>query len=104
MNALVERIDGPESFQWLLTKFTTPEELFGPISLKALQQDRFQRITTGKLPEAEVALVDETFKASSAILNALLTLMNERVFHDDGPGALVPPDDAGGHQQRAARG
>ncbi|MCB9609913.1 MAG: AAA family ATPase [Polyangiaceae bacterium] len=90
VNALVERIDGAESFQWLLTKFTTPEELFGPISLKALQQDRFQRITTGKLPEAEVAFVDETFKASSAILNALLTLMNERVFHDDGQARSCP--------------
>jgi len=84
VNALVESIDGAQSFTWLLTKFTTPEEIFGPISLKALQQDRFARIPAGKLPEAHVGFLDETFKANSAILNALLTLANERQFHNDG--------------------
>lgn len=75
---------GGTYFEHLLTKFTTPEELFGPISLKALEQDRFARITTGRLSEVEVAFVDEVFKANSAILNSLLSLMNERVFHNDG--------------------
>jgi MoxR-like ATPase len=70
-------------FERLLTKFSTPEELFGAISLKALEQDRFSRITTGKLPEAELAFVDEVFKGNSAILNSLLSLVNERVFHND---------------------
>jgi MoxR-like ATPase len=46
-------------FERLLTKFSTPEELFGPVSLKALEQDRFARVVTGKLPEAEFAFVDE---------------------------------------------
>jgi MoxR domain in the MoxR-vWA-beta-propeller ternary systems len=67
-----------------VTKFSTPEELFGPISLRALEQDRFSRVISGKLPEAEFALVDEIFKANSAILNSLLTLVNERIFHNDG--------------------
>ncbi len=77
-------------FERLLTKFSTPEELFGPISLKALEQDRFTRLTTGKLPEAEFAFVDEIFKANSAILNSLLAVVNERVFHNDGQPVAVP--------------
>ncbi len=69
-------------FERLLTKFSTPEELFGAISLKALERDSFTRITTGKLPDAEFAFVDEIWRSSSAILNSLLTLVNERVFHN----------------------
>jgi MoxR-like ATPase len=74
----------------LLTKFSTPEELFGPISLKALEQDKFQRVLAGKLPEAQFAFVDEIFKSSSAILNCLLTLVNERIFHNDGVTVQCP--------------
>jgi MoxR-like ATPase len=90
VRALVERIEDAQSFEWLLTRFTTPEEIFGPVSLQGLQQDRFQRVTAGKLPNAQVAFIDETFKASSSILNSLLTLMNERVFHDDGQAWRCP--------------
>lgn len=77
-------------FERLLTKFSTPEELFGAISLKALEQDRFARVVTGKLPEAEFAFIDEVFKANSAILNSLLSLVNERVFHNDGQPVSCP--------------
>lgn len=77
-------------FEWQLTRMSTPEEIFGPISLQGLQQDRYRRIPTGKLPEAEIAYLDETFKASSAILNTLLAAMNERVFFNDGQAIPMP--------------
>src|SRR5215208_4530483 len=66
---LCRRIEGASYFQWLLTKFTTPEELFGAVSLKALEADDYRRVTSHKLPEAHIAFLDEVFKASSSILN-----------------------------------
>ncbi len=94
-------------FERLLTRFTVPEELFGPLSLKALEQDTYRRQTAGYLPSASVAFLDELFKASSAILNALLTLLNEREFDNGTAREKVPlvcvvaasnelPDDEGG--------
>src|SRR4051812_14174 len=80
---------GGRKFTVLFTKFTTPEEVFGPISVAGLKEDRYRRVTTGKLPEADGAFGDEVFKASSAILNTLLRILNERV-HDNGEGALTP--------------
>jgi MoxR-like ATPase len=79
-SAIVASIEGATGFTWLMSKFSTPEEVFGPVSLQALQQGRFERLTTRKLPEAHIALLDEIFKSNSAILNACLTLMNERQF------------------------
>jgi MoxR-like ATPase len=90
VNAVTDTIEGARCFSWLLTKFSTPEEVFGPISLSGLQQDCFTRVTTGKLPEAHIGFVDEVFKASSAILNAMLSIANERVFHDDGQVRACP--------------
>ena len=79
---ICRRLDGAQYFQWLLTKFTTPEELYGAVSLRSLEADEYRRVTTRKLPEAHVAFLDEVFKASSSILNAILTLVNERLFHN----------------------
>jgi MoxR-like ATPase len=87
---LCRRIEGAEYFQWLLTKFSTPEEIFGAVSLKGLEQDDYRRVTTHKLPEAHIAFLDEIFKANSSILNALLTIINERQFHNGRERISVP--------------
>jgi MoxR-like ATPase len=87
---ICRRIEGANYFQWLLTRFTTPEEIFGAVSLKALEQDDYRRVTTRKLPEAHIAFLDEIFKANSSILNAILTLINERLFHNGKDLIRVP--------------
>lgn len=77
-------------FKYLLTKFTEPAEIFGPLDIKALQDGKYVRITRGKLPEADIAFLDEIFKANSAILNALNTLLQERILYDGYNEIRVP--------------
>ncbi|MEK5080303.1 AAA family ATPase [Solibacillus sp. FSL W7-1436] len=77
-------VEGIHCFQHLLTPFSTPEELFGVLSLKDLEQGIYKRNVTKMLPEAHFAFIDEIFKANSAILNSLLTLINERIYYNNG--------------------
>lgn len=77
-------------FEYLLTKFSTPEEIFGPLSISELKQDRFKRNTEGYLPTVQIGFLDEIFKASSSILNALLTILNERKYHNGTQSLDVP--------------
>ena len=83
-------VAGLTYFERTLTRFSTPEELFGPLSLTALERDEFLRATAGYAPDAELLFIDEIFKSNSAILNTLLTLLNERLFDNGASRARVP--------------
>ena len=87
---LGEIVEDSMYFQHLLTPFSTPEELFGVLSLKDLEQGIYKRNIERMLPEAHFAFIDEIFKANSAILNSLLTLINERIFYNNGVPVAAP--------------
>jgi hypothetical protein len=71
-------------FEYMLTRFTEPSEVLGPIDINLLRQGRYIRRDRGKLPTARLVFLDEIFKSNSAILNSLLTIINERKFYQDG--------------------
>lgn len=79
-----------EYFEYMLTRFTEPSELLGPVDINQLREGKYIRRDEGKLPRARVAFLDEVFKSNSAILNLLLTIINERKFYQDGRPTEVP--------------
>lgn len=84
VDLLHDLIQDARVFKILMSRFTVPPEVFGPVSLRAMDEDRFLRKIEGYLPTADLAFIDEVFKANSSILNALLWAMNERQYrHDD---------------------
>ena len=81
---------GGETFEVLLTRFTEPNELFGPFDLRRLREGELVTNTAGMLPEADLLFLDELFNANSAVLNALLAVLNERVFRRGAEARPLP--------------
>ncbi len=77
-------IPSEDYFEYMLTRFTEPGEVMGPIDINLLREGRYVRRIQGKLPTARLVFLDEIFKSNSAILNALLTIINERKYYQDG--------------------
>jgi MoxR-like ATPase len=80
VRTLSDCIEGGRNFEYLLTRFTEPNEIFGPFDIRKLKEGEMVTNTDGMMPEASMVFLDEIFNANSAILNSLLMALNERIF------------------------
>src|SRR3954447_6383537 len=92
IDTLMDRIDVPAEklYKILMRKTTPPEELFGPLSIPALEREQFLYVTRGRMAEAYIAFLDEGFKANAVSLNAMLMAINERMMRNDGRLTPIP--------------
>src|SRR3569833_1642270 len=86
----LSRLVDARYFEYLLTRFSEPNELFGPVDIKAFREGTFVRRIEAMLPQAEIVFLDEIFKSNSSILNALLSILNERRFFTGSQSVKVP--------------
>src|SRR5689334_7649724 len=90
MIRMFARLVDARYFEYLLTRFTEPNELFGPVDIRAFREGTYTRKVETMLPESEIVFLDEIFRSNSAILNSLLTILNERKF-SNGPKLMSVP-------------
>jgi MoxR-like ATPase len=86
---LTSRIDGARYWEILLSKFTDPKRMFGPVDVAALTQGRYTQVFDGRATQCEIAFIDEIFKCSAGALNETLAFLNERLYHPENGGAPI---------------
>lgn len=86
---ITSRITSARYWEILLSKFTAPSAIFGPVDVAALAQGTYRQVFDGHATTCEIAFVDEIFKCSSAALNSMLSYLNERVYHPEAGGAPI---------------
>lgn len=87
---LTSRLEGGTYWEILMSKFTAPTAIFGPIDVGALAQGTYRQLLDGHATTCDVAFIDEIFKCSSAALNSMLAYLNERVYHPESGGDPIP--------------